>query len=215
MTDNQFGLAARSKSFETIIENTTYTNIKGEIKDIEEAYTHFINLLITHRAGNGMVFLIGNGGSAAVVSHILTDFINVCRLRVSALHDPALITCMSNDYGYDNAFKQVLNTVFRKEDLLIAISSSGKSPNICNAANVVRAHGGKVITFTGFSGDNALRKLGDMNFWLDSCDYGLVEIGHLFLLHNLADRIAHLLKLNEQKKTLPQKEQESCTTELL
>ena len=57
---------------------------------------------------------------------------------------------------------------------------------------------GTVITFSGFNQDNFLRKLGDLNFWLDSKDYGLVEIGHLFLLHNLADRIA-----SKKKKPSP------------
>lgn len=194
MLDNQFGLVTRSKSFDTIIANTTYTNSVGQVEDIEKAYQQLINLLNDHRNTGGTIYLIGNGGSSAVVSHILTDFINVCKLRASVLNDPALITCMSNDFGYENAYQQVINTIFRKNDILVAVSSSGKSANICNAAKAVKAHGGTVITYSGFHQDNPLRKLGDLNFWLDCHDYGLVEIGHLFLLHNLSDRIAHHLK---------------------
>ena len=73
-------------------------------------------------------------------------------------------------------------------DALVAISSSGKSPNICNAAAQVRGSGGTVITLSGFASDNPLRRLGDINIWLDSTDYGFVEIGHQFVLHNVADR---------------------------
>ena len=194
MSEHNFELAARSKTFDTIIANTTFTNHEGKAQSIEQAYQQIVQLLEKHRAGNGVVYLIGNGGSAAVVSHMLTDFINVCRLRVSTLHDPALITCMSNDYGYDNAFKQALQTMFRKDDILIAVSSSGKSANICNAAKAFKQAGGRVITLTGFNSDNPLRASGDHNFWLNSQDYGFVEVGHLFLLHNLSDRLAHRVK---------------------
>jgi D-sedoheptulose 7-phosphate isomerase len=79
--------------------------------------------------------------------------------------------------------------VAAREDALIAISSSGQSANIRNAAAEMRRLGGKVVTLSGFKGDNPLRALGDFNIWLDSTDYGMVEIGHQFVLHNLADRI--------------------------
>lgn len=202
MLDNQLDLVARSKSFDTIIANTTYTNSLGQVEEIEKAYQQLIRLLNMHRNTSGTIYMIGNGGSSAVVSHILTDFINVCKLRAAVLNDPALITCMSNDFGYENAYQQVISTVFRQHDILIAVSSSGKSPNICNAAKAVKKQGGTVITFSGFQNDNPLRQLGDLNFWLDCADYGLVEIGHLFLLHNLADRIAYHLKSQAKKQTL-------------
>ena len=76
-----------------------------------------------------------------------------------------------------------------REDALIAISSSGQSANIRNAAAEMRKLGGKVLTLSGFKGDNPLRALGHINFWVASTDYGMVEIGHQFMLHNLADRI--------------------------
>lgn len=194
MSELSFALAVRSKTFDDIISNTIFTNQRGQQLDIEVAYLELINLLSKHRDSNAIVYLIGNGGSAAVVNHILTDFVNVCKFRATTLHDPALITCMSNDYGYEHAFEEALKTVFRKEDVLIAISSSGKSANICNAVKTAKNLGGTVITLSGFKSDNPLRTLGDYNFWLDSGDYGFVEIGHLFLLHNLADRIGYIMK---------------------
>lgn len=194
MAELNFELAARSKSFDEIITSTIFTDQDGVQHDVEVAYIRFVELLLQQRNSSGMIYLVGNGGSAAVVSHILTDFVNVCKLRVATLHDPALITCMTNDYGYEHAFQQALNSVFRKEDILIAISSSGKSANICNAAKSAKSFGGTVVTFSGFSHDNPLRGHGDYNFWLNSNDYGFVEIGHLFLLHNVADRIGYLMK---------------------
>ena len=97
---------------------------------------------------------------------------------------------MANDFGYESAYKLILKSVFKKGDMLIAISSSGQSPNIHQAVEMARELGGTVVTMSGFKSDNKLKQMGYLNYWLDSKDYGLVEIGHLFLLHNIADRIA-------------------------
>ena len=139
---------------------------------------------------------MGNGGSAAVASHALVDFINVAKIHTQVLHESSLITCMANDYGYENAYSRVLSTFMKSGDILIAISSSGKSVNICNAAKEAKKVGAKVITFTGFNEDNSLRRLGDINFWLNSNDYGYVEVGHQFILHNISDRFG-LEKIKE------------------
>jgi D-sedoheptulose 7-phosphate isomerase len=80
------------------------------------------------------------------------------------------------------------------EDMLIAISSSGNSANIRNAVSAAREIGAFSLTLSGFKGDNPLRTMGDTNVWLDSQDYGFVEIGHQFILHNLADRFNDKLK---------------------
>lgn len=189
-----YAVLARNEEFSTVIKNTIYTTLTGEINNLEEGFVKLVELLTINREKGRAVYLIGNGGSSAVASHAITDFVNVCQLRAFTLHESSLITCMSNDFGYDQAFKRILDTIFRKNDILIAISSSGKSANICNAAKLAKYLGGTVITLSGFNHDNALRQLGHLNFWLDSNDYGLVEIGHLFLLHNLADRLAWELK---------------------
>ena len=141
------------------------------------------------RGRGARVFLAGNGGSSVLVSHALTDLINVAGLRAQTLHESALLTCMANDYGYENAFARVLNVQAAKGDLLIAVSSSGRSSNIHHLVQCARKKGVRVITLSGFDPVNALRSMGDLNIWIDSRDYGLVEIGHLFILHNIADRL--------------------------
>jgi D-sedoheptulose 7-phosphate isomerase len=95
---------------------------------------------------------------------------------------------MTNDFGYENAFARMLDQVINKNDVLIAISSSGNSINIRNAVDIAKKHHASIITMSGFSEDNPLRKMGNINIWLNSDDYGFVEIGHQFLLHNIADR---------------------------
>jgi D-sedoheptulose 7-phosphate isomerase len=156
---------------------------------VEAALGGATELLTQLRARKGQLYVIGNGGSAGVASHAVTDFLNVGRLRAFTIHDPSLLTCMSNDYGYEVAFANILRTLASRDDVLIAISSSGKSMNIRNAAVAMHQLGGICITLSGFASGNPLRTMGDLNFWLDSSDYGMVEIGHQFILHNIADRL--------------------------
>lgn len=197
MKNSGLGLVSNCNKFFSVIENSICTDENGNSHEIDNGINKVIEQLTLNRDQGNSVYLVGNGGSAAVVSHAIADFTNVCRLRTFALHESSLITCMANDFGYENAFARLVNTVFRPGDILIAISSSGKSLNICNAAKMATEKGGIVITMSGFGQDNPLRKLGDLNFWLNSCDYGFVEIGHLFMLHNISDRIGFEMKKAE------------------
>lgn len=202
MSTQHYQLSLRSEAFNSVMQETLLTNAHGEKSDLENGINQLIARCEQSRKQGSTIYLVGNGGSAAVASHAVTDFVNVARLRAFVLHESALITCMANDFGYDQAFKRIINTVFCKNDLLIAISSSGKSANICNAAKMAKSLGGTVVTLTGFNEENPLRKLGDINFWLNSTDYGFVEIGHLFLLHNIADRSAQLLQQHHDVSAL-------------
>ena len=181
-------LESRASEFSVVLAAAVATGrLAG--RDVEAALRGATELLTRLREQKGRLYVIGNGGSAGVAGHAVTDFLNVGRLRASTLHDPSLLTCMSNDYGYDVAFANILKTLAGPEDVLIAISSSGKSMNIRNAAAAMHQLGGACITLSGFEGSNPLRAMGELNFWLDSRDYGMVEIGHQFILHNIADRL--------------------------
>lgn len=187
-TINKMNLANRSHELHKVIASCVCTDHFGSELNTETAIEKIRQLLEQMRLSKNNVYIIGNGGSAAVASHAITDFVNVCKLSAHTLHEPAIMTCMSNDYGYENAFARVVENSLRKDDLLIAISSSGKSANICNAVKKAKELGAHVLTLSGFAHDNPLRSLGEFNFWLQSKDYGFVEIGHLFILHNIADR---------------------------
>lgn len=157
---------------------------------VDAAIAALLDTLVTLRHAGGSVFIIGNGGSAAVAAHIQNDLVNKGKLRAQVLHEPSLMTCMSNDFGYDQAFGRMVGLYARKGDMLIAISSSGKSPNILHAVAVAREAGASVVTCSGFTAENPLRTLGEINFWSPSGDYGEVEVSHLFLLHYVADCLA-------------------------
>jgi len=130
----------------------------------------------------GPVYLVGNGGSAAICSHIATDLLKRGTAAI-LLTDPAVLTAFSNDYGYNHAYAYQLHR-HATRGTLIAISSSGESQNINNAALYAANSGFHVITLTGFHANNPLRSKGHLNYWVPSHNYGVVEIAHLTLLHS-------------------------------
>jgi D-sedoheptulose 7-phosphate isomerase len=144
-----------------------------------------------HAAGNKLIF-VGNGGSAAIASHMATDFSKNGNIRSLALNDSAMVTCLSNDLGYDQVFAKQIEMYVGHGDILVAISSSGRSANIINAVHAARAARCGIITFSGFNHDNPLRSLGNINFYVDSNRYGFVEIAHLTLCHAILDFICGL-----------------------
>lgn len=181
-------LSVRIQQFSTLLERSEITDHNGAVLDQEAGLTGVCELLSEARNNRSTVFVIGNGGSAAIASHAVIDFVNVAKLRAFTLHEPSVLTCIANDYGYEYSYSRLLDQMAKPEDVLIAISSSGRSPNIRNAAAQVASIGGKVITLSGFLPDNPLRTQGLLNIWLDASDYGLVEVGHQFILHNVSDR---------------------------
>lgn len=191
MKSTELSLSARATQFQALLAGCEFTDAAGARLAPEDGILRAIQILRSARERDSNVYLIGNGGSAGVASHATTDFVNVVGLRAQTIHDASILTCMANDYGYENGFARILERLARKGDVLIAISSSGKSPNIRNAASTTRHNGGHVVTLSGFGHDNPLRSLGDLNIWLSSRDYGLVEVGHQFILHNISDRIGH------------------------
>lgn len=140
----------------------------------------------THAAGNKLIF-IGNGGSAGISSHVAIDYSKNGGLRSMAFNDGAALTCLGNDLGYENVFAKQIEFHARAGDLLIAISSSGNSPNIIKGVEAARTAGCRVVTLSGFKRENRLRPLGDVNFYLESGEYGFVEIGHLAIIHCILD----------------------------
>jgi D-sedoheptulose 7-phosphate isomerase len=135
---------------------------------------------------NKLIF-IGNGGSAAIASHQAVDYWKSGNIPAISFNDASLLTCISNDYGYEFVFEKPINMHGKSGDILIAISSSGQSENILNAVNAAKKKGLFVITMSGFSEKNPLRNLGDLNFYVPSKSYGHVEIAHLIICHTILD----------------------------
>ena len=166
---------------------TAVTGQNGEPVAIDQAYEIITkNIRATHDRGNKLMF-IGNGGSAGIASHAAIDYSKNGGMRAMAFNDGAALTCLANDLGYENVFAKQIELHARKGDVLMAISSSGKSVNILKAADAARERGCTIYSFSGFSADNPLRMFGDINFFVNSGEYGFVELTHMALIHSLLD----------------------------
>jgi D-sedoheptulose 7-phosphate isomerase len=140
------------------------------------------------------IILVGNGGSAAIASHVAVDFTKSAHVRAVNFNDAELITCFANDYGYQHWVAEALKAYADPNDLIILISSSGKSLNIINGAIQAKTLGLKIVTVSGFSPDNPLRKLGNVDLWADSSEYNVVEITHQIWLAAIVDYVTELNK---------------------
>jgi D-sedoheptulose 7-phosphate isomerase len=145
-------------------------------------------ILNAHRSGKKTIFA-GNGGSAAVASHAAVDFTKCAGVRAINFNESDLITCLANDYGYENWVQKAIEFYADPGDVVVLISSSGKSPNIVNAAQFARSKGLALATFTGFAADNPLRSLGGLSLWVDSTSYNIVENTHLIWILTVCDLI--------------------------
>lgn len=152
---------------------------------IEEVVKTISNL----RDKNNKVILIGNGGSASIANHIAVDLWKNGGVKAISFSDSSLLTCVSNDFGYKYVFEKPLEMFAEEMDVLIAISSSGKSENILNGVKAAKNKLCRIITMSGFTPDNPLRLLGEINFYVPSNSYGYVEIAHSVLCHYFVDMI--------------------------
>ena len=143
---------------------------------------------LTSKNGNKVIFS-GNGASAAIASHAALDFTKQGKIKSSTFHDSALITAYSNDYGYENWLAKVLESHMQKGDTLVLISVSGESPNIIEAAKYAKSRDIKLVTFTGKNENNSLKSIGDINFWVNSNAYNIVEGLHMIWLTTVVDMI--------------------------
>jgi D-sedoheptulose 7-phosphate isomerase len=162
-----------------------------------EAMEVAVGRLLEARRQGWKVLVIGNGGSAAIASHMQTDLCHSLKIRGLVFNEPPLLTALANDNGYENAFQRLVDLWADPGDVLVAISSSGRSPNILNACAAARAQEMTVLTFSGFGADNPLRSQGDLNFYVANASYGPVESAHAVLVHHLTDRVLARLRTGE------------------
>ncbi|MBT6112055.1 MAG: SIS domain-containing protein [Candidatus Marinimicrobia bacterium] len=141
-----------------------------------------------HRNGK-KTMILGNGGSAAISSHVAVDFSKNANIRMVNFNEADLITCLANDYGYEYWMAKAIEIYGDEGDQVILISSSGSSSNVVNAAKTSKEKGYKVITFTGFDENNPLKSSGDLNFWVNSRAYNIVEMVHHIWLLAVCDAV--------------------------
>ena len=157
--------------------------------DISEKMIKMKEIMLNVKKNGKKVIIAGNGGSAAMASHVAVDFTKQGGIRTVNFNEPDLITCFANDYGYEHWVAKAIEFYGDEGDVVILISSSGSSKNMVNAAQTAKQLGMQVITFTGFNPINPLNKEGVLNFWLDSKAYNIIENTHQIWLLLVCDMI--------------------------
>ena len=163
--------------------------IKGN-SEIIDKIINVKDMLINSKKNNAKILIFGNGGSAAIASHVSVDLTKNANIRSVNFNEADLITCFSNDYGYERWIEKAIDFYADEKDILILISSSGKSKNMINACLAGRGKKfSKIITLTGHSKNNPVGKLGDINLWINSKTYNYIENIHQFWLLSLVDLV--------------------------
>lgn len=171
-----------------VLYETEITNNVQQSIEFEQGIELVINKI--KNINKNKIMVIGNGGSAAIASHVMNDLCKTDQVKAQCFSDYAYTTCMANDYGYENVYVNAVDMFADEGDLLIAISSSGNSENIIRA--ISKAHEKKcfTITLSGFNKNNKLKQLGDVNIYVPKQHYGYVELSHQIILHMITDMVA-------------------------
>ena len=157
--------------------------------DIEKKFIEFKELVLKVKSNKNKLIFAGNGASASISSHGAVDFTKQAGVRSITFSDANMITAFSNDYGYENWMVKAFDFYSNHGDVLILTSVSGESPSVVLAAKRAIEVGIKVVTFSGRSSENSLRGLGDINFWVDSNAYNIVECIHMMWITTVIDAV--------------------------
>ena len=163
--------------FTPYIETLQSAHMEDEFQKYQQAFKDHQRIII-----------LGNGGSSSVASHISQDYMKFEGKKVSILSDPSMITMLSNDFGYENAYKKFLEYYVEDDTLVVIISSSGESINMINCKNHCEKHGIAYGVLTGFHPHNTLQRSSQYakwNYHVDSESYGVVECVHQIFLHGV------------------------------
>ena len=167
-----------------------YDSVAKRVHALDKDKIDLIYKLIKDTSKNkGTIYLAGNGGSASTASHISTDLTKNAKVKATTFNDVNLITCFSNDYGYENWLKAAVKYYVKSNDLVILLSVSGESKNLINAANLCKKRKIKLITITGANKKNSLSKKGIINYWINSKAYNIVETVQMLILVSIVDKI--------------------------
>lgn len=147
--------------------------------------------LIKKNSKRNKIIICGNGGSSSIASHVATDITKILNKKTLTFADDNLITCYANDYGYENWTLELMKIYLEPKDLVILISSSGMSQNIVNAAKYIKTKKNILITLTGFNKKNKLKKYGNINVWVDSKKYNIIEMVHHIFLVAIIDSLSN------------------------
>ena len=173
-----------------ILQGVSVTDSDGRSLPADEGFGRWTELALRLRGQRNTIYLLGNGASASMASHFSADLAKNARLHTQVFSDLSLITAIANDISYEQVFAQPLRTRARAGDMLVAISSSGASPNILAAVSVAQELGMSVVTLSAMSPGNPLCSRGTLNIYAQAPTYGLAESAHACILHHWMDIVS-------------------------
>jgi D-sedoheptulose 7-phosphate isomerase len=182
----------RVERLSDVLRGVTFSLDSGEALAPDEGFARWCQFTRACHQHHGAIFLVGNGASASLASHFAADLAKNARLHTQVFSDLSLLTAIANDMGYQEVFAEPLRRRGRACDMLVAISSSGRSPNVVAAVQVARQLGMVVVTLTGMAPGNPLRRMGLLNAHVAANSYGTVETCHAAILHRWMDAVASL-----------------------
>jgi D-sedoheptulose 7-phosphate isomerase len=182
---------------ESYIKYLTEVLEKISSKEISD----FIDILIEARSRGSSVYFIGNGGSAATASHFANDILigtkstNLPFRAISLCDNQAIITAIANDYGYEYIFSQQLSALLKKNDVVVAISASGNSPNLLQAIDIAKQKKAITVGLVAFDGGK-LKKMTDKSIHVPTLkgEYGPSEDAHMMLDHLVSNYLIQYVK---------------------
>ena len=177
-TDWNAWLDEYNRRYETAFTPDRYASLKA-----------FRDLAIDVRERDRKLIFAGNGASASISAHGRVDFMKQAKVKSIDFNEPNLITAFSNDYGYENWVARAIERHYQDGDACVFISVSGRSANLVKAAEYCKEIGLPVVGFSGSAEDNPLRKLSDIDFWIGSKAYNVVECTHMIWLTTVIDMV--------------------------
>ena len=177
--DYKFFFSHYADSISELLKNVDTNLIKASV-----------NLIANTKKNKNKIYIVGNGGSSSIASHVSVDFTKVAKINCSTFNNANLITCFANDYKYENWVVEAIKAYSLEQDLFILISSSGTSKNIVNAAEYCKQKKMNLITLSGFKKNNPLSQSGNINFHVESEEYNFIEMTHHIILLSIVDIFA-------------------------
>ena len=176
------------------------SNLIRPTNEILNQLHHVRDIFLQTSLRKGKILIFGNGGSSAIASHVSVDLTKNAKIRTVNFNEADLITCFSNDYGYEKWVEKSVDFYADSKDTLVLISSSGKSQNMINACKAAKRKKIKVISLTGHTKNNPLSKTADLSLWINSKAYNFIENTHQIWLLTVCDLIIGKREYPAKKK---------------
>ncbi len=172
-----------------ILARVQVTDRTGQSLEPDRGFQVWYDEALRVRKERRYCYMVGNGASASMASHFAADVAKNGRIFTQVFTDPALVTALGNDLGYEHVFAEPIRHRGQPGDMLVAISSSGKSPNILAGVAAAREKGVFIVSLSAMGAENPLRRAGDLNFWVEAKTYGNAETSHATILHHWMDAL--------------------------